>query len=654
MARTPTEDAATGYVFAGLSDVSSRLLRTGLSDYSRDALARAAEKEEEEQSDAVAFGGASHAAHVRSSADRESARDLLLERARSRKELERVRSQLRRERQLRAVDANDHANALAALEARVSEEKAKRIAEYELVWPSTHQQLGAERQARALVEEELDVARQQLLRAGASQREQEAEGAVAVAVAKQLSVWFRLTDEATGLVFFQNATTGRTAWELPEGGRAVDVQRSGTDVLAGRAGSARAGALLGVRARTGASPASALLSTPTRAVHVEDRSAVYGEWHRLVDPRSGSPYYENARTGDTAWELPAARARAAFDASPRSSRTPGSGRPLGGRGGASLPLQTVRVYLSAPGPLGVQLGYDHEGDRAVVVGVRDATGAVRVGDFLLAFRAKYSESAEPFAPFALLDSVGDGKLSASDLTRVFDDDAARAEAESVVGLLARTLDGRVALRDFKTMTRSLCHGGQMVALKSTLLYAAAQSLKEQQHPLVLEFGRPEDTGRRARERPDSPPHERCVRTGSARRRRVIHSPVGAAPGELRKTAMTLRSYAPVAVPPRAPFPCANNALMIVRVEMDDVAELRAADGTVAELSLSVTIGASLSAARAAPSSPPPRSCSPPTTVRNERAAGPLPNRPPRSPLTQRSARRARSCAHAQATPARSR
>mgnify|MGYP006175622903 CR=1 FL=1 len=55
---------------------------------------------------------------------------------------------------LRAVDANDHTNALAALEARVSGEKATRIAEYERVWPSTHQQLGAERQARALVEAE--------------------------------------------------------------------------------------------------------------------------------------------------------------------------------------------------------------------------------------------------------------------------------------------------------------------------------------------------------------------------------------------------------------------------------------------------------------------------------------------------------------------
>ena len=55
---------------------------------------------------------------------------------------------------LRAVDANDHTNALAALEARVSGEKATRIAEYELVWLSTQQQLGAERQARALVEAE--------------------------------------------------------------------------------------------------------------------------------------------------------------------------------------------------------------------------------------------------------------------------------------------------------------------------------------------------------------------------------------------------------------------------------------------------------------------------------------------------------------------
>ena len=234
------EDAATGYVFAGLSDVSSRLLRTGLSEYSRDALARAAEEEEQEKSDSVAFGGAFHTARVRS-ADSASARDLLVERARSRKELERVRAQLRRERQLRAVDANDHANALAALEARVSEEKAKRVAEYELVWLSTQQQLGAERQARALVEAELDVARQQLVRAGASQREREAEAGVTVAVAKQLSVWFRLMDENTGLVFFQNATTGRTAWELPEGGRAVDVQRNGAGLLAGRAGSESAG-----------------------------------------------------------------------------------------------------------------------------------------------------------------------------------------------------------------------------------------------------------------------------------------------------------------------------------------------------------------------------------------------------------------------------
>ena len=327
-------------------------------------------------------------------------------------------------------------------------------------------------------------------------------------------------------------------------------------------------------------------------MHVDDPSGINDEWHERIDPRSGSHYYENARTGTTTWELPGACARSARSGELKSTlvRTPGSGRHIGRRDAASLPLRTVRMYLSTPGPLGVQLGYDHEGDRAVVVGVRDdATSAVRVGDFLLAFRAKYSEIAEPFEAFALLDSVGDGKLSASDLTRVFgDDDVARAESESVLELLTRSLDGRVTLREFKTMTRSLCHGAQMAALKSSLLSAAAQSLKEQQHPLVLEFGRPEDTGRRVRERSESPPHE-------GRRRRVIQSGGAAASsspgGGSRKKAPALRSYAPVVVPPRAPFPCANNVLMIVRVELSNVTELRAADSTVAELSLSVTIGA---------------------------------------------------------------
>ena len=588
-------DVDVGYVFAGLSNVSSRLLRHGLSDYSKELLAAAAAEEEAVDVSTTSFfpsaaskakgGGGS------SSDSGRGGRQGLVDRMRYKKDLEHVRAQLRAERQRRSDDAIDHAEAIAKLERRVEEERAKRVAEYELVWLSTQQQLGAERQARALVEAELDVAREQLRRLSAPERARVAEAAIAVDMAKQLSAWFRLTDDETGMTFFQNATTGRTAWELPEGGRAVDVKLSSSNAEETHGGGL---SIAGLGRAMVSSSVAAVTSLPSHVELADATDRRHDEWVELFDPRSGDPYYENSRTGETAWTRPPQRSVAARVRFPQTAAAAESAKKTKGTG-----EQMVRFYRDAPGALGVRLGYDHEGDRVVVVDVRDSHGCVvRAGDVFLGFRAHYSLCRAPFAPFSVLDSTGDGRLSAADLGRVFAAEAARKEADSVFALVTRNLDGRVLLAEFKAMTRSLCYGGQLEALKSSLLSAAARALQDEAHPIVLEFSR---TMQSADDDGEEGPQTRRGRGGSAGAASSgsggphAQSSTGAGAGAAgataaSSTAITVRSYAPIAVPPRAPFPCANNVLITVRVELSDVKELRGKSGEVAELSLSMTVG----------------------------------------------------------------
>ena len=106
--------------------------------------------------------------------------------------------------------------------------------------------------------------------------------------------WERQLDAPSGEYFYHNTKTGATQWEPPPS-FTFDV-KADESKLSGRSSYAAVKRSV-VRRAIGKRRASMMPG-------FDPRTAKAAVWTSVIDPASGSPFYHNAKTGETSWERP--------------------------------------------------------------------------------------------------------------------------------------------------------------------------------------------------------------------------------------------------------------------------------------------------------------------------------------------------------------